>query len=88
MPVMDHSSPQARAAAASAGAESLGTTLRRAREARGIDPAVLAIVLGIAPQHLVAIEQGRIHPSARELEAFARRLGIDPGALRGLPARG
>jgi ribosome-binding protein aMBF1 (putative translation factor) len=69
------------------GGESLGAIVRRAREARGIDRVVLAVVMGIAPHYLAAIEQDRVCPSASEIEALALRLGVEASRLAGIRER-
>lgn len=61
--------------------ESIGSTIRTLREARGLTRQELAAAAEISVQMLAKVEQGRKAPSAATLARLAKSLGIEPPDL-------
>jgi transcriptional regulator with XRE-family HTH domain len=55
--------------------------LRRRRQASGVPVLEFAPQVGLSPQHLWNIENGRKQPSAEALGRIARKLGCKPSDL-------
>jgi len=57
---------------------SLGTKIRKIREAQGMTQSGLAKASGVSPGLIGQIEQGRIRPSLKTLEKISHALGVSP----------
>jgi XRE family transcriptional regulator, regulator of sulfur utilization len=60
---------------------SLGKTVRRLREAQGLDVSELAEASGTRPERIQALEAGQFDPTYDLLVALAAALGVQPSAL-------
>ncbi len=58
------------------------TTIREARERRGLSKTRLARLVGVSRQALILWEHGERHPRPAYAERLEAVLGLDPGALK------
>lgn len=59
----------------------VGARIRRWRDRRGVDPAVLAAALDLTPEALRRVEAGREHLDMARLDAATRALHLPVWAL-------
>lgn len=62
-------------------AAQLGTAIRELRESRDLTLEALALVAGLHPTHLSAIELGHTNPGWEKLRSLADAFEIDTSAL-------
>jgi transcriptional regulator with XRE-family HTH domain len=64
---------------------SIGSRVRRLREAQGLSLRALARSSGMTPTGVSLVEQGKSTPTSTTIEKLSRALGVEPGVLFGEP---